>query len=149
MMPQRLFGNEQQRIYRFCAECCAAQESGELSVARMLDAWDFAYGLTEVTVGGVLELGSIIEPDNEVLEWRQIDVLKPLIPVIDWREIPSAMESLVLTSRFADPGDWVQSFLTVHPFIDGNGRIAEIIYNWLRGTMEDPSHFPRPLDSVK
>lgn len=35
-----------------------------------------------------------------------------------------------------------RSFLQIHPFRDGNGRTAWILYNWLNRTLEDPVPLP-------
>lgn len=47
------------------------------------------------------------------------------------------------------PGDtieeidsWVEHFLWIHPFVDGNGRMAWILYNWLRKSLHSPFALP-------
>lgn len=38
--------------------------------------------------------------------------------------------------------DWIKQFLWIHPFVDGNGRTAFILYNWLMGSLDDPAPLP-------
>ena len=39
-------------------------------------------------------------------------------------------------------GEWIRQFLVIHPFVDGNGRTALVLYNWLLGTLDDPQKYP-------
>lgn len=41
-----------------------------------------------------------------------------------------------------DVDAFVKAFLDIHPFIDGNGRAAFILYNWLRGALDSPDNLP-------
>ncbi len=64
----------------------------------------------------------------------------------NWSIIPEAMprliahvpERLEFTSWYA----WIKAFLDIHPFQDGNGRIASLLFNWGMYTLEEP--FPLP-----
>ena len=44
--------------------------------------------------------------------------------------------------KTTDPYEWVRSFLSIHPFIDGNGRCAWILYNWLSHALNNPVPLP-------
>ncbi len=37
---------------------------------------------------------------------------------------------------------WVKAFLQIHPFQDGNGRVASLLFNWGMMTLDEP--FPLP-----
>jgi fido (protein-threonine AMPylation protein) len=40
------------------------------------------------------------------------------------------------------PIEAVRSFLRIHPFTDGNGRVAFVLYNWLNHTLLAPAPLP-------
>jgi len=60
--------------------------------------------------------------------------------------IPGAMERLV--SCVPDREDftgwyrWIHAFLKIHPFQDGNGRIASLLFNWGMNTLDEPIPLP-------
>lgn len=36
----------------------------------------------------------------------------------------------------------IKQLLDIHPWVDGNGRTASILRNWMLGTLDDPSPLP-------
>jgi len=39
--------------------------------------------------------------------------------------------------------DWsIKSLLQIHPWVDGNGRTASILRNWMLGTLDNPTALP-------
>jgi hypothetical protein len=41
-----------------------------------------------------------------------------------------------------DVDQWVKRLLDIHPWVDGNGRTASILRNWMLGTLDDPTPLP-------
>lgn len=43
---------------------------------------------------------------------------------------------------FAEDVDaWIKQFLWIHPFEDGNGRVAALLFNWLLKSLDSPISF--------
>lgn len=145
-------------IVHFCAEEVERQQRGPIQVAWMVDAWEYArleYGKAKSArrrVWGAPPLGHwviqhaahLIEHEaNTEGQWRSVGVRvgDRICPAVN--ELPGLMSrwSLNLT-RGMGPDEAYKEFEMIHPFRDGNGRVGKIIYNWLRGTLDDPQMPP-------
>jgi hypothetical protein len=51
-----------------------------------------------------------------------------------------------MTRRECD--QFVKMFLDIHPFVDGNGRTASILRNWMLGLLQNPQPLPYYYDGV-
>ncbi len=60
--------------------------------------------------------------------------------------IPEATPRLIANApergEFAEWYIWIKAFLQIHPFADGNGRVASLLFNWGMITLDEP--FPLP-----
>lgn len=135
-------------IVRFCAIECSLQVSGENSVSWMVNAWSYALKcpsgvLTEATV---IAIGRAVEPDRNARGYRECgvrvgDSIKP-----HQREVPELMRRLMAQVPAAveagEQAEWYRQFEEVHPFVDGNGRTGQVLYNLLCGTLHDPEFAP-------
>lgn len=119
--------NASREVIAWAARECEWQMSGEMSVLWMLDGWDYLCGYDTVRVG------SSIKPHQ--------------------REIPALMERLIERAPDAIEADeqteWFRQYEEVHPFRDGNGRTGNILWNWLRGTLDRPEMPPNLWDDPR
>jgi hypothetical protein len=148
-------------IVRFCAEECARQGSGEVSVANMFDAWFWMLSTKphcvldtngwKIVLNAelILQLGKMIDPRN--YSWRTVPVsirntdnnwiASSVIPVIDFDR------ALFMLCQSSNDGTitaetFYKEFEKIHPFIDGNGRVGCILYNALLSSLNDPRETP-------
>lgn len=61
---------------------------------------------------------------------------------LDWRFIPRQMTLLLENQQNFEIDEFVKAFLDIHPFEDGNGRVASILWNIRNGTLDNPVIFP-------
>ena len=129
-------------IVQWAAEECQRQHSGELSVARMVEAWEqavTAYESDLVPAGAVLRgIAAIIEPRLNCNGYRQVRVTVGGSVPMHPSAVPSAMANLSEAMGRLTPTEAYKEFEEIHPFIDGNGRTGSILYNWLSGTLLEP-----------
>lgn len=144
-------------IVRFCSIECRLQQSGELSVGWMVDAWLYAQGVAYggwynidagviqplPTLDDVVNLGRLVEPNVNVGPgFRKVDVRVGWDVKMAWEDVPVAMCNLMDTVQTMTPEEFAREYLEIHPWRDGNGRTSVILYNWLRGSLDDPIWFP-------
>jgi hypothetical protein len=90
----------------------------------------------------VLELGRRVEPVKNCNGVRDCGVrvgasVKPPHPIV-----PRLLNELLEDVGQESPEEWFRRYEEVHPFRDGNGRTGQILYNWLRGTLDAPVWAP-------
>lgn len=164
-----LFSDEQLAIVKFCSEECERQRSGERSVSWMVQAWQYAMG--RAAEGGmpdeedVLNLGAIVEPVKNARGYRQQKIFcrRELVGVsivpggakhppvtqvqfdeggADWQAIPRLVPALLASMDEYEPEEFFREFEEIHPMIDGNGRVGVCLYNWISGTLLEPTSPP-------
>ena len=135
---------------KFCAEECNRQQSGELSVYWMCEALvDLQdclqvrerLDLPLVTENLILALARTIEPVKNRSGYRFVPVTMPgLVVLRNQEQIPREMSNLIRATHenLYSPEEFYDRFETIHPFIDGNGRVGALLYNLLNDTLENP-----------
>lgn len=131
-------------IIDFCATECELQKSGEMSVARMVKAYSFAlfHNLCGFDAHDVLTLGLMVEPMQNRNGFRKTPITVGE-EVIGWQNIPRQVENLCSAQDTLTPAEWFYEFERIHPFVDGNGRTGQILFNLLSGTLSKPTLAPK------
>lgn len=141
------------QIASACARECERQEVGLIELSYLIDAYRCALEATcddEVpTLGLVLGLAMKIEPIKNRQGYRTVPVtFSDGGGSAHYTTIAEAMQKMFTwMDEDTDADEFVKAFLRVHPFIDGNGRVAFIIYNWLNGTLLQPVELPNYFGS--
>ena len=111
-----------------------------LHVAFLLEALNLARDVRydeDITFRLILDLGRTVNNDH-FLSFRNVPVtFRNGNRGLDHSLIIRALTNLIEAPRM-DAVDFYTEFEQIHPFIDGNGRVGSILYNWLVGTLNEP-----------
>ena len=133
-------------VIRFCAVECKMQMSGEESVWWMAEAWAWALDESHLgrrpTPGRIRTLGALVEPRKNVTGFRQVGVRVGWDVKGDWQNVPRQIDQLCRAKDRLTAAEWFYEYEQVHPFVDGNGRTGQILYNWLAGSLGEPEWAP-------
>lgn len=133
-------------VVKFCAEECKRQNSGEVSVYHMCDAWydmlPFAThtnGPLSISVSDIEEWGRLIEPEKNANGFRTTPVrFADYGLAIDADLVSHAVETLLWGWHSLTAGEIYQEFQEIHPFVDGNGRLGALLFNLRNATFHYP-----------
>ena len=159
-------------VVKFASIECRLQMSGELSVGWMVDGFIYAQDIASKdgyinrsgkicqdrilpTVSDVINLGRLIEPNDNAYGFRTCGVQIGAEVKMDWEDIPRQVVNLMeavrdgafeprsignglSTTRNNGANEFFKAYEEIHPFRDGNGRTGAILFNWLNGTLYHP-----------
>jgi len=137
---------EKQRISDACKIECDRQHVGEVEHKQLIEAYHYMlkqhYNYRTISIVDILTLSSIVEPIKAKL-FRQTPVTFTngnigLSPEL----ILNALNGLLANIQQLEVDEFVKEFLIIHPFQDGNGRTAFLLYNLLSRNRGYPVALP-------
>jgi hypothetical protein len=131
------------RVKEMIAAECERQMVGPVEVKQMHAAYEFArmLGGKRVSTVAIKHLGNLVEPVKGAGYRKLPATFANLSHAVDASLIDSAMNALIMHQVRLTTNEFVKEFLAIHPFADGNGRVAFLLYNILNNTL----HYPDPL----
>jgi hypothetical protein len=140
--------------YRFVVDYCAKevqrQEATPLHVSHMFQAWYYLHQHAEchkLITEDVIRITAAYVMRDDLMKYRQTPVsFSDMSLGLSAELIPRQMMLLVEAQEgvphVVSVDEWVKQFLDIHPFEDGNGRTASLLWNFFNGTMDDPRPMP-------
>jgi len=131
----------------FCAEACDRQRDvGPLGVVGMCKAFAAARLMfSPVLIPDVVYLGVLVNPKVNGL--RTVPVVfangnSGMRPEQIMRSLKVLLEEMQTADTQLTPVEFYKYFQEIHPFVDGNGRVGAILFNYFNQTMDNPVHPP-------
>lgn len=137
-----------ERVAQVAAQECIRQEVGLQELAWLIDAYQSVARIRRPyrafrTGFDIKCLGRDVEPRKNREGFRRTPVtFRSGGSAAAAPEIPRLIDTLVDNMYQGEPAEVVKQFLWIHPFVDGNGRSAWILWNHLNGTMDEPTNLP-------
>lgn len=130
------------KVIEFCAREVEYQHRGPLQVWWMLEAWEYLQKWSwdeQFLLLTIQRLGHKVERiKNSEEQWRGINVRVGTSIKPHYQHVPGLMDGWLKDYGDMTPEEAYHAFEEVHPFIDGNGRVGKIIFNWLNGSLDNP-----------
>ncbi|MCP4740962.1 MAG: hypothetical protein GY871_01855 [Actinomycetales bacterium] len=119
-------------IHRWAADECRRQHAGKDRVQPMVDAFEaLARAGRKFSERDMLAAAALIEPRNSRGYRRTTVTFANMGPSTAPGSVSQAMSQLFRFRRELTPLEFCREFLRIHPFEDGNGRLAACMFNAL------------------
>lgn len=144
--PPLTFGSSLQQTIE--TECIRQEETYDSRGTELYRGWLLAKSFSDKNIPlnekRLLEIAKIVEPDNKG-KLRQTPVtFRNGGYSVPAQNVPRNISTLV--NNWPEPESpvdyklyWLKEFLVTHPFVDGNGRTAWVLQQWLFNSWEKPS----------
>jgi hypothetical protein len=76
-------------------------------------------------------------------QYRSVNLMSPP-NTVEWEKVPQGMTSLVSNGQLLSAAGFIKEFLTIRPFVDGNGRVAALLFNYRLGCLASDHLVPLP-----
>ena len=144
-------------ILSWVVEEVERQGCGPRSVYDMMCAWGFAQvpaqKHTLPTEADVITLAFLTDPNTNTFalgtqeddnNYRTTSVtFRGGGKAANAKDVPYAMRTIFKQlDSDTDPESFCIALLNIHPWQDGNGRTTSIVWNWMNGTIDEPTVMP-------
>lgn len=135
-------------VIKWAAREVQRQMDGPEMVPHLISAYDWArnnpVGMVTINVDWVDRVGRMVHPFTNRGGFRHTEVYFAsggyAVPA---HEVHEQLWRLCEYGDELSLDEWVHRFLVIHPFADGNGRTAAVIYNVLgESLVDDPVPLP-------
>lgn len=137
-------------VIEYCASEVERQEGTPMEVYGMYRAYKYLCrrSFVHLTEKSLIAMAQHIKL-YEVGEYRTMPaVFNQGPPAMAPQHVPQAMTALIEAQPLMTAHQFCYEFLEIHPFADGNGRVASLAFNFLSGTLQCPVPLP-PWSDLK
>lgn len=124
---------------------CERQHVGLERLHTLLAGYEYAvnHATDPFTYEFIMTLGGLVEPDNQGRSRiTPVTFTRSVSKAANHAEVDRLLGNLITYGDEMSAEEWLKQFLFIHPFVDGNGRTAWVLYQMLKGTLEDPLPLP-------
>lgn len=136
-----------ERISLACRIECDRQQVGSVEHGDLAKAYNLTLTKpwqkkSRLSLEDIFALSSIVEPEKAKGLRRTPVTFSNGNSGLSPDLVPKALESLLEAQGDISLDYFVKEFLVIHPFLDGNGRTAFLLYNLLAKNLDYPAALP-------